>query len=130
MAGRKIFYYKGVKANAFGIPISILEKFQNTTKTKNRMRDFYNVSFDAYSKKNQGKDLIVMYDVPSARKKERDWLRRQLISFGFEIIQKSVWVGPSPLPDDFLRYLKEIKLRNNFLTFKLSKPYKQKKFEI
>ena len=39
---------------------------------------------------------------------------------------KSVWVGPSPLPKDFLSYIKEIHLENCIKTFKLSNPYKEK----
>ena len=42
------------------------------------------------------------------------------------MIQKSVWVGPSPLPKYFLDYLKEIKIGNNFKTFKLVKSYIKK----
>ena len=64
-----------------------------------------------------------MYDIPHNLKKERDWLRRHLIKFGYVMIQKSVWVGPSPLPKEFIRYLKEIKIESNLKTFKLAKPY-------
>ncbi|MBK5215715.1 MAG: hypothetical protein JJE53_02830, partial [Candidatus Pacebacteria bacterium] len=40
------------------------------------------------------------------------------------MIQKSVWVGPSPLPKDFLLYLKEIEIGDDFKIFKLAKSYK------
>ena len=42
------------------------------------------------------------------------------------MIQKSVWVGPSPLPQDFIFYLKEVDLENEIKTFKLEKGYKTK----
>jgi len=64
-----------------------------------------------------------MYDIPSNMKKERDWFRRQLIKFDYEMVQRSVWVGPSPLPRSFLDYLREIGIENKFKTFKLAKPY-------
>ena len=64
-----------------------------------------------------------MYDIPKDKKKERDWFRRQLIKFNFRMIQKSVWVGPSPLPKDFLKYITGIKLKENVKTFKLAKAY-------
>ena len=51
-----------------------------------------------------------MYDIPEVRKAEREWLRWHLKKFGYVLIQKSVWMGPSPLPKDFLDYIKEIKL--------------------
>ena len=39
------------------------------------------------------------------------------------MIQRSVWVGPSPLPEEFLAYLKRIGLQKKFKTFKLVKSY-------
>jgi len=56
-------------------------------------------------------------------KKERDWFRRHLIKLGYVMIQRSVWVGPSPLPKDFVQYLKIIKIDHRFKTLKLAKPY-------
>jgi DNA-binding transcriptional regulator PaaX len=64
-----------------------------------------------------------MYDIPEEKKKERDWFRRQLKNFDFVMIQRSVWVGPSPLPQNFLGYLKNLGLQKRFKTFKLAKPY-------
>lgn len=64
-----------------------------------------------------------MYDVIEAKKKERDWFRRQLKNFGYIMIQRSVWVGPSPLPKEFLSYVKLIDLQDHLKTFKLAKPY-------
>ena len=69
------------------------------------------------------RNLIVMYDIPHEKKKERDWFRRHLKKFNYMMIQKSVWVGPSPLPKDFLDYVKSIGLLNQLKTFKLAKPY-------
>ena len=88
-----------------------------------RKRSLYHVSFVSYFKKDAPKNLIVMYDIPHNLKKERDWFRRHLIRFGYIMIQKSVWVGPSPLPKNFLDYLKEIKIGDKLRTFKLAKTY-------
>src|SRR3989344_2562284 len=55
------------------------------------------------------------------KKKERDWFRRQLKNFDYTMIQRSVWVGPSPLPKEFLDYVKAIGLRDHLKTFKLAK---------
>ena len=125
MSSRKLFY-KGVRVNSFGLPIFIENK-SNRTKIKNRKKAFYHINFFSPFEKGSPKNLIVMYDIPHLQKKERDWFRRQLIKFGYIMIQKSVWVGPSPLPKDFLDYLKEIKIENNFKTFKLAKSYTEKK---
>jgi hypothetical protein len=76
--------------------------------------------------KNLPKDLLIVYDIQEDRKKERDWFRYHLKKFHFMMIQRSVWVGPSPLPREFSDYLKEIKLGDNLKTFKLARGYRDK----
>lgn len=120
--GRKKFKYKGVSVNIFGVP--------NFNSSNDNKKDFgkipkriYLKSFIHDFKKGSLKNLIVMYDIPHKHKKERDWFRRHLIKFGYVMIQKSVWVGPSPLPGDFIQYVKSIGLKKNLKTFKLATPY-------
>jgi CRISPR-associated endonuclease Cas2 len=72
------------------------------------------------------KNFIVMFDISEDRNLERDWLRRQLKKFDYIMIQRSVWVGPSPLPDEFRNLVKKIKLDSCIKTFKLAKPYTTK----
>lgn len=118
MTGRKKFHYKGASVNILGLPSSgYFKKEKNVPKRK------YLNSFVSDFKKDAPKNLLLMYDIPHAKKKERDWFRRQLKNFDFIMIQKSVWVGPSPLPKDFLAYLKNIGLQKEFKTFKLAKSY-------
>jgi DNA-binding transcriptional regulator PaaX len=119
-------YYKGIKVNAFGIPVDDSKK-KDRLKKKDRKRNYYLNSFISPFQNNSSKNLLLIYDIPESMKKERDWFRRQLVCFGFIMIQKSVWVGPSPLPKEFLEYLKMIKIGDNFKTFKLEKPYEIKK---
>lgn len=115
-----------MKVNLLGLPV-FLENKSKRTKKDDRKRNFYNITFSSPFKKDSPKNLMVMYDIPYNRKRERDWFRRQLVKFGYVLVQKSVWVGPSPLPKKFLDYLKEIKIENNFRTFKLTKSYNGKK---
>jgi len=114
-----------MQVNSFGLPVFNQgdKNKKSRIKKDKRQRDFYNLSFPSFFKKESPKDLIVMYDIPTNQKKERDWFRRHLRKFNYIMIQKSVWVGPSPLPKDFLRYLTEIKIESNLKTFKLAKPY-------
>ncbi|MFA4975213.1 MAG: CRISPR-associated endonuclease Cas2 [Candidatus Paceibacterota bacterium] len=79
--------------------------------------------FNSPYKKEAPKNLLVMFDIPETKKAEREWFRFNLREFGYEMIQKSVWVGPSPLPKDFLDYINEIKLKECIKTFKLAKSY-------
>ena len=73
--------------------------------------------------KETPKNLMVMFDVPETKKAEREWLRWHLKKFNYEMIQKSVWVGPSPLPKEFMDYVSKIKLKESIKTFKLTKSY-------
>jgi len=122
-SGRKKFYYKGVQTNIFGLPVFGDSKVKNTRVKNPSQKRFYNMSFSHVFNKNSPKNLIVMYDIPHEKKKERDWFRRQLKKFDYIMVQKSVWVGPSPLPKYFLDYIKRIGLKDQLKTFKLAKPY-------
>ena len=73
--------------------------------------------------KNAPKNLMVMFDIPETKKAEREWLRWHLKKFNYFMIQKSVWVGPSPLPKEFLDYIESIKIKEGLKTFKLVKGY-------
>ena len=113
--------YKGIKIGALGLPTTG-EKSVKSTKKDSRI---YRKMFTSPFNKNSPKNLIVMYDIPDERKSEREWFRRQLQYFGYVMIQRSVWVGPSPLPKSFVSYLKSIKLRDKLKTFRLAKPYRE-----
>ncbi|MFA5791805.1 MAG: CRISPR-associated endonuclease Cas2 [Candidatus Paceibacterota bacterium] len=139
--------YKGSRVNLFGLP-----KFKNyssgslrgtmfhlikegfledcdglyvTPKGRNYIRRKIDSlkQFDFKFFKDAPKNLIVMFDVPEPKKAEREWLRWHLKKFNYSMIQKSVWVGPSPLPKEFLEYIKSIGLKENLKTFKLAKGY-------
>lgn len=127
---KRTFYYKGMKVNAFGLPVLNDEQKKDRKKYFNRKRNFYYLAFASPFKKNAPRNLMVMYDVVDTKKKERDWLRRHLKKFDYLMIQRSVWVGPSPLPQEFLDYIKELGLRANLKTFKLAKPYTGKEGNI
>lgn len=115
---KKYRKYKGITVNSFGIPV-----FDEPKKiVKQNKRIFHNTFLSSFDEKSP-KNLIVMYDIPHEKKKERDWFRRHLKKFGYVMIQKSVWVGPSPLPKDFLEYVGSIGLRKKLKTLKLAKSY-------
>lgn len=78
------------------------------------------VFFDSPFSKNSPKNLLVLFDIPEDKKTEREWFRRQLREFGYEMVQKSVWVGPSPLPEEFINYIKTIGLLGCVKTFRLA----------
>lgn len=149
---RRARKYKGIRVNIFGLPdfkyykyqtlangCSILKKrgyikkdkldnYYITFKGKKFLESGMNLPkvFNSNNKKDDTKNLLIIYDIPQENKKEGDWFRRHLKKFHFIMIQKSVWVGPSPLPPEFVAYVKEIKLGDSFKTFKLAKGYGNK----
>jgi CRISPR-associated endonuclease Cas2 len=68
-------------------------------------------------KTKQIKTTMVIFDIPEKKRKYRDWLRYELIEFGFELIQKSVWFGPT-LSKEFIIYLQKEKLLQYIKFFK------------
>lgn len=62
-----------------------------------------------YEKSPGKKIVIVVYDIPEKRRKERDWLRAILKRIGLEQLQQSVWVGKVAIPR---RLIKDLALRN------------------
>ena len=120
---KKYLKYKGVTVNAFGLPVLNLDK-NNSVKSGVKGKMYFQFQCFTYNYKNTApKDLIVMYDIPKDKKKEREWFRRHLQKFDYIMVQKSVWVGPSPLPKEFLNYVKKIGLLDQVCTLKLAKPY-------
>src|SRR3989339_498296 len=111
--------YKGVTVGAFGLPVLFSEK-NNFIESKSPKKIYslykhFDFNFALTAPRNQ----IVMYDIPFNKRSERDWFRSQLRKFNYVMIQKSVWVGPSPLPKEFLNYVKSIGLLNKLKILKL-----------
>jgi len=120
----KYLKYKGVTVNRFGIPIFSSGKKEERGQSKKSFRKYSDYKHFNYNfAVTAPKDLIVICDFPFSKRSERDWFRYQLKGFNFTSIQKSVWVGPSPLPKDFLDYVKSIGLIDKLKILKLAKPY-------
>ncbi|MFA6386381.1 MAG: CRISPR-associated endonuclease Cas2 [Candidatus Paceibacterota bacterium] len=143
------YNYKGVRVNIFGVPRlnkyssksvrgtidrlkrkGLIEKELSGIILSKRGKEYVKRKFDSLKQfdkpENASKErkLLVMFDVPTEKKGEREWLRWHLKKFNYIMIQQSVWVGPAPLPEQFNNYLKKIKLDRCIKTFKLEKPYK------
>jgi len=147
----KKIYYKGVKVNMFGVPFLGDKKYysQNSfgsTISRLKAKGLIEINNNRWSLTEKGrkyfedkrrlkmrfaspfvinapKNLLLMFDIPESKRAERNWLRWHLREFQYYMIQKSVWVGPSPLPKKFVVHLKETGLHNNIKTFRLAKPY-------
>jgi DNA-binding transcriptional regulator PaaX len=119
----KYLKYKGATVNPFGLLVPGFNKKDIKKSEKSGKRYYQYRCFEFNYKVGSPRNLVVMYDIPNDKRKERNWFRRHLHKFGYIMIQKSVWVGPSPLPKEFLNYVKVIGLANQLVTLKLAKPY-------
>lgn len=86
----------------WGLTIEGLKKLKN--------KIIYNKHTLQPQVKATDKKVIIAYDIPNEKKKSRYWLRVELVGLGFKILQKSVWLGPAPLPKEFIEHLKTMDL--------------------
>lgn len=54
---------------------------------------------------------LVIFDIPERERKKRDAIRMELIAAQYTQLQKSVWTGEYPLPEDFIALLDELALQ-------------------
>lgn len=69
--------------------------------------NFHNV-YD--HRRRTDKNIIVAFDIPEQHKRKRFWLRFELKKLGFEMLQKSLWLGPAPLPKEFIKTLNDLNI--------------------
>lgn len=55
-----------------------------------------------------GRARLVIFDIPENEREKRDWLRIRLLSCGYTPLQKSVWIGERPLPEELRKELKSM----------------------
>jgi CRISPR-associated endonuclease Cas2 len=147
--GKHVVRYKGTRLGFLGLPDFKYYKYQSLanrcSELKNmgyikevngiyfitykgeeflnkKTRDIFN-KFEPNKTDKDPKDLLLLYDIPEEKRSERNWFRKELKNFHFIMIQRSVWVGPSPLPKEFTEYLKSVGLKNTIKIFKLKKGY-------
>jgi len=71
--------------------------------------------------KKDGIMRIVSFDIPERERKKRHWIREELLGLGYRPLQKSVWIGYAPLPEDFFEDLDLLTLRNHIQIFSVNK---------
>ncbi len=85
-----------------------------TNEGKKYLKRRLNYILPRHQKRNvsppERKNMIIAFDIPEKYRRKRDWLRVELIFLEFLPIQKSVWLGPAPLPKDFIENLHSLEI--------------------
>jgi DNA-binding transcriptional regulator PaaX len=63
------------------------------------------------SHRSDGQKRLVCFDIPERDRAKRRWLRGELIASDYHQLQKSVWIGKTPLPQEFIEALDTLELR-------------------
>lgn len=69
--------------------------------------------------KKDGIARLVIFDIPERERKKRDILRVGLVSCNFERLQKSVWIGYNPLPEDLIQLIDDLGLQKGVHIFSI-----------
>ncbi|OGY64207.1 MAG: hypothetical protein A3I89_02295 [Candidatus Harrisonbacteria bacterium RIFCSPLOWO2_02_FULL_41_11] len=109
---------RGVGARAlFNLTNNGLKKLIRYAEQKERI----NIPKKIYNKKKTKDDILIIFDIPEVFKQYRNWIRYQLSLFGFEMLQKSVWIGNYEIPADFIHDLREYNMLQYIHIFKVIK---------
>lgn len=76
---------------------------------------------EASKTKKDGLMRIISFDIPETQRKKRRWIREELLELDYKPLQKSVWVGFSPLPENFFEELDLLSLRGHIQIFNVGK---------
>ncbi len=71
--------------------------------------------------KPDGIPRLVIYDIPESDRWKRNRVRHKLIAYGYQQLQKSVWIGYCPLPKEFLQLWIDWKLNGKIHVLSVDK---------
>ena len=66
-------------------------------------------------------NTIISFDIPGPQRYIRDWLRNQIKIYNYKMIHQSLWIGSGPLPQEFLKRLIKLKIKDNIKIFTVKK---------
>ncbi len=110
--------------NRFNAVLSKLEKDGLIERSKNKKSIFVDITDKGCKKMDELEDrqkfypksykvvksdnpILFTFDIPEAHRKSRGWIRDVLKHLKFDMIQKSVWLGNSKIPEEFLDVLRK-----------------------
>lgn len=89
-----------------------------TTKGKRHIRE-QPKHMELSDVRKDGIRRLVIFDIPERERRKRDMIRAELLCCKFRQLQKSVWIGEYPLPEDFISLLDGLHLARNVHIFSI-----------
>jgi DNA-binding transcriptional regulator PaaX len=81
---------------------------EGKNKIKKLTQEVLGIQLKSGYKVEQSDELkIVIFDIPESMKEKRRWLRDVLRNLKFTMLQKSVWIGKTILPENFIKDSRE-----------------------
>jgi len=74
-----------------------------------------------YTKEEDDKLKVVIFDVPEKERHKRAWLRAVLAYLGFTLLQESVWIGKNKIPEEFIHDLRRQGMLSYVHIFEINK---------
>ncbi len=97
-------------------------KITNKGKDKlKKLKEKFLLSNTKYKKEKINTTSIIIFDIPEKYRKKRNWLRLSISNMGFNMVQKSVWMGNVKIPKEFLISIKELNLLEYVEIFQITK---------
>lgn len=78
-------------------------------------------AYKEFREANKKRDTVIIFDIPEIYRRRREALRFELIELGYEKLQQSVWIGGSPLPKMFIKYLTDQDLMDYVHIFSINR---------
>ena len=55
-----------------------------------------------------GVTRLITFDIPEKDRRKRNWLRKELIACDYTLLQRSVFIGKRPLPEELMTQINEL----------------------
>ncbi|MDP2598511.1 MAG: hypothetical protein Q8P49_01635 [Candidatus Liptonbacteria bacterium] len=86
-----------------------------------REQNTLRISQPVYPLADSPTTIMVAFDIPETEKRKRDWIRAVLKSLNYSMVQKSLWIGKTKIPQEFLEDLVRLRLVDFVEIFEISK---------
>jgi DNA-binding transcriptional regulator PaaX len=89
--------------------------YELTKYGKRYSKDLLSWYVDRRPSRWDGKWRMVIFDVPETHRRDREYLRRLLVQYGFKKLQASVWASPYTVPQEFNQRLWDMRIKHHVL---------------